>query len=407
MRNLIKFFKIFFLLAFQAGEGAYANSCNEIFSDKDLIRAIKELKPDIARILIEKVKGIDLNLQDKVKGQTALMWAIEKYEIKIAQLLIEGENIKPQNPVGNNILNFPKDKTKANIESQNPVGNNTLNFPKDKTKANIESQNPVEKNQTTEKNQTEIKLSFRKKVDLNLQNIEGQTALMMAIIRSLIDADVRAIKNGVELTRGQANIAEILIKKGVNLNLQDKKGDTALMMAIIRGLANIAELLIKKGADITLQNTNGETALTLAIYKNQIKIIKLLIKKGAKLNLQNIEENIAFNMALYNGQKKIVKLLIEKGALDLQNLNLRNAIDENTALSLLALYKDKIKIFKPLIEKESDLKLKYGDSYSALIMNTEKEQKERKKDRNTWTNAIKQFNKNTKILTDILNKILN
>jgi hypothetical protein len=60
------------------------------------------------------------------------------------------------------------------------------------------------------------------------------------------------------------NIIQYLITKNINLNLQDSRGDTALMLAIAADETNTVRLLLEKGADITIKDKDGMDAFTYA-----------------------------------------------------------------------------------------------------------------------------------------------
>jgi ankyrin repeat protein len=56
-------------------------------------------------------------------------------------------------------------------------------------------------------------------------------------------------------------IVEFLINSGADVNMQDVNGLTALMFAVIRGHLESVNLLLDVGADINLRDKYGETAL--------------------------------------------------------------------------------------------------------------------------------------------------
>ena len=60
------------------------------------------------------------------------------------------------------------------------------------------------------------------------------------------------------------------------MNIQNRKGETALMIAVSNQYINIVIYLIEKGADVTIRNNNGKTALDIAREKNFDKIVSLL-----------------------------------------------------------------------------------------------------------------------------------
>ena len=229
---------------------------------------------------------------------------------------------------------------------------------------------------------------------LNIQNISGDTALILAVdsnntdmAKLLIDNDCDLnIKDGygntalmLAILRNKIEIAKFLIDKRCNLNLQNKNGNTALMVVIKYSKIDIAKLLIDKGCDLNIQDKNGHTALILAAARDEIDIAKLLIEKECNLNLQNNDGNTALMIAIQYNKTYMSKLLIEKGC----NLNLQDKFG-STAL-MIAVFQDKIDIAKLLIDNGCDLKLKDKNGLTIL-------------------DIIKQQNLNNKILS--INSIL-
>ncbi len=75
---------------------------------------------------------------------------------------------------------------------------------------------------------------------------------------------------------GHAKVARILLEHGADINLQDKKGWTALMLACFFEQDKAAKLLLEHGADVNIKNRKGKTALDIG-YKNA-KILQLFEK---------------------------------------------------------------------------------------------------------------------------------
>lgn len=113
---------------------------------------------------------------------------------------------------------------------------------------------------------TEIsKMLIENGIDVNSQNINGETALMLAS------------KKGWYF--GTDKIFKILMDAGSDINLQDNNGDTALLIAVKYHQDDNVRILTKFGADVNLKNNFGETALTIAKKEsNNDKIIELLMK---------------------------------------------------------------------------------------------------------------------------------
>ena len=84
------------------------------------------------------------------------------------------------------------------------------------------------------------------------------------------------------LIYGNKEIAEMLIAKGANLNIQDEDGDVPLHIAVANGNNEIVELLLKKEADINIAGAYGLTPLHIAVAQDDKKTVALLlISKGS------------------------------------------------------------------------------------------------------------------------------
>jgi ankyrin repeat protein len=53
----------------------------------------------------------------------------------------------------------------------------------------------------------------------------------------------------------------LLIERGADVNLQDSDGNTALMEAVLMDSEAVVRKLLESGADKTLKNSNGRSAL--------------------------------------------------------------------------------------------------------------------------------------------------
>ncbi len=149
-------------------------------------------------------------------------------------------------------------------------------------------------------------------VDIDFQDSEGSTALMLAI------------------NNWHTEVAKLLFYKGADFNLKTCCGQTALMSAAYSGNIEIVRLFIEDGVDIDLQDSENITALMLAALHGHMKVVRLLLHNGADPNLKTRCSITALMSAAYSGHKDIVKLLIENGA----NINTRD--DKNKTATDLA-----------------------------------------------------------------------
>lgn len=103
----------------------------------------------------------------------------------------------------------------------------------------------------------------------------------------------------------------------VNINVQDKDGCTALMIASSHGCMNIVQLLLQMPTiNVNAQNKNGETALILASEGNQ-NIVRLLLQHPKiNMNIQDDTGSTALIVASKYGHEDIIQLLFEAGGLE-------------------------------------------------------------------------------------------
>jgi ankyrin repeat protein len=74
----------------------------------------------------------------------------------------------------------------------------------------------------------------------------------------------------------------------ININSQDEKGNTFLILSVRQGLDYITKILLEKGVDVDIQNKLGNTALHYALSAKNYLIADLLKKFGAKEDCYNI-----------------------------------------------------------------------------------------------------------------------
>ena len=78
-----------------------------------------------------------------------------------------------------------------------------------------------------------------------------------------------------------------VISKKIFLSGQDSQGNTLLILAVKQGLNTISKLLMKDGIDINIQNNSGNTALHYAIKRKNYIMADELRKQGAIESLKN------------------------------------------------------------------------------------------------------------------------
>ena len=128
-------------------------------------------------------------------------------------------------------------------------------------------------------------------IDINLRDSTGNTALMWAS------------------QEGHNEIVELLLIEGADVNNIDLDGDTALMLASQEGHTDIMKLLLNSGADPNIQDFDGDTLIMTLSFYGYIENIELLLDSGANTTIRDINGDTALMLASKNGHTDIVELL--------------------------------------------------------------------------------------------------
>ncbi len=239
-----------------------------------LMHAVQNGHMLVVQILIEA--GAFLNKCDySGKGQTALMLAISKLNIQMIKLLLDsGASVNSIDNAGNSILIYA-------------VHYNCLNL----VKTLIEEW-AVKINHQNNNLYTAFMIAVRdnfldiakylaeKNADINTRNKLGISPLMHSVYA------------------GHTPMVEFLISlPSLEINLKNLKGNTALMLAAVYGFVHMVAILIKAKALINLQNNRGQTALVAAAAKGHDRIFNMLLKAGADENLKDISGKTAADYA--------------------------------------------------------------------------------------------------------------
>lgn len=73
---------------------------------------------------------------------------------------------------------------------------------------------------------------------------------------------------------GNAKMVELLLERGVDVNAEDKLGNTALIWATIAEKEDIVPILVKHGAKVNHKNHNGRNALFYAVKTKTVSVLK-------------------------------------------------------------------------------------------------------------------------------------
>uniref|UniRef100_A0A3Q3XIS7 Myosin motor domain-containing protein n=1 Tax=Mola mola TaxID=94237 RepID=A0A3Q3XIS7_MOLML len=227
--------------------------------------------------------------------------------------------------------------------------------------------------------------SHRKKhrVQFNLTDV-----IQDAIIRN-DDKELRLLKEGADpntlissggsllhLCARHDNVfaAELLIERGLNVNLQDEDLWTALHIACVCDHADVVLLLLLAGVNVLLQDVNGNIPLdyasegtetswilrkhlednvdvssmhTMKMQRPNMMLsdVRQLLATGGGLNLPNEDGVTLLHIACASGYREVVSVLLESGADP-------HAADTNfwTSLHLASKYGQDIAASEPIVD---------------------------------------------------------
>lgn len=199
-------------------------------------------------------------------------------------------------------------------------------------------------------------------VDINIRNNTGSSALM--------------ISSQYSNTTSSLDTVKLLLDRGANINIQDNDGWTPLLYASrdsnTTSSLDTVKLLLDRGSDINLTTNMGSTALIIASANSNttssLATVKLLLDKGANINTQNNSGSTALIIASGNSNTTssldTVKLLLDRGA----NINIITN-SGNTALiasSNFSNNKSSIETVRLLLEYGADPFILNNNRQSAL-----------------------------------------
>jgi len=198
-----------------------------------------------------------------------------------------------------------------------------------------------------------LKILFDNGADINIQNLTEQlTPLMLAC--KVYPGDCST-----------ACLSYLIERKEINLNVQCLQGWTALMYAVAYSRdPKPVELLLKAWEiNLNIQNNDGDTALMLSLkfLKNDIRM-KMLLKAGADVNIRNNQDQTALIIACMNlDEPRIKSLLKYKPNMNIEDYN------KKTALMYLLDKEANISIIKKCIDAGADINTQGEGGYTPLM----------------------------------------
>ncbi len=275
-----------------------------------LFHAVDVVAIDIVKFLVSDEAGADVNAQDD-HGETALFKAVYKKQIEIVKILVRcGVNISHKNSDNRTAIYWAI--AKKNVEEA-------------------------------------IFLLEKAHEDLNVWNGVYEWSYMQTAARL---GCLPVLKHLVDVARD-------------DLDMEDQEDQTALILATIKGHTDIVKFLIEAGADINKRDTGGESALFHAVSRKHLGIVKFLVDTGGvDITIRNVDDRTVMYFAITESTADLVKILVQKCT----ELKLTDEVEPYTTALYLAVNKGRKDIVEFLLsQKDSGINIKGGDGETPLF----------------------------------------
>ena len=247
--------------------------------DQAILRAVKYSSAEVVRLLLSK--GAPVNVRDKdLYGNTVLIEAASGSSVEtVRMLLAAGADLKATNDEGENALM----KAVELDHRYQPA----VRLPM-------------------------IELLIAKGTDVNAKDKKGATALLHSVVQYMSEA------GGII---SHPEVVKLLLERGAEVGATDESGNNALIITVGEWQTpiEIPGLLLAKGIAVNVQNKQGVTALMVAAEKGKTELVNLLLDHGGDLNLKDAQGFTVLDYAVNNGQTQLAKTLLSKGAASKNN----------------------------------------------------------------------------------------
>ena len=117
------------------------------------------------------------------------------------------------------------------------------------------------------------------------------------VVAERVDGDNVAYAFAQAAIWNHVDILKELLNRGLNVNIENEFGWTALLCACDCGNEESAVLLLQNNANVDFQDSSGWTALISASNWDRKNIVQLLLDHNADVDLKNNEGKTALDVA--------------------------------------------------------------------------------------------------------------
>ncbi|CAN0031393.1 unnamed protein product, partial [Ectocarpus sp. 12 AP-2014] len=175
-----------------------------------------------------------------------------------------------------------------------------------------------------------VGILLNKGADMSVVNDLGSTALFISVCLGYVAVTRMLVNAGANLEAGELNggwtpvmmaaykghskILRILLNKGADLSVVDKRGTTALILSAGYGHVAVTRMLVNAGADLDEADSAGFTPLHIAAVNDHSEVIKTLANAGANPDSRTPAGETPLFMAAKNGHVGTISELLRANA---------------------------------------------------------------------------------------------
>ncbi|XP_048257810.1 serine/threonine-protein phosphatase 6 regulatory ankyrin repeat subunit A-like [Haliotis rufescens] len=174
---------------------------------------------------------------------------------------------------------------------------------------------------------------------LHLACQRGQMELVKYIVsQDMVDINRRGLKKRspvmIAAESGHKEVVELLVNKGADASLMDKKGNNILHLACQMGHVEVVKYVLSQDiVDINSRGWKTKTPMMMAAEEGHKEVVELLLNKGTDPSLVDKRGNNILHLACQNGQMEVVKYIVSKVIVDVNAKNKRRKTAANIASS--------------------------------------------------------------------------
>ena len=271
------------MVEFLLGKGAQPDQKETNCSTTPLICASENGSPEIVQMLLNQ--GADVNRRD-YDNQTALMKATKEGHTEIVRILLEHKALPD--------LKNNEQNTALRIAANGAWLNGYLNY--DKTHYKYKDYTPIIKLLLLHGANPHIRCGEYSPVG-HLLSV-GNREIVSLIIEKSSQEDLATMFEAAA-SAGSKETVELLLDQGVQVDVQNKKGQTTLMLAATKDQSTeTVQILLDRGAQVNTPDQDGKSALMYAAEGKNLETVRLLLSRGASITQRDKEGRTALTYAV-------------------------------------------------------------------------------------------------------------